>query len=305
MRYGKFCYRETPMDIKETDWNQVWKEELRKRTSTARDSTYWNKRAPSFAEHAVKTGYAEAFLRIIKPKRGWSILDMGCGAGTLAIPFAEHVKGVTAVDFSETMIELLSEQSAKRGITNIRAIRASWEDDWEKAHIGSHDVAIASRSLVVENLREAIMKLGCIAKRRVYISTIVGDGPYDRHIFEAIGRELNMGPDYIYTYNLLYQMGIYANIDFIMEKNHKTYKDRDAALMSIRWMLGNMTAEEEERLKEYLDKHLIYDGGRWMMDYSNPVRWAVLWWEKEATDRGYSKPKYSKRGQRLCMDTDI
>lgn len=277
------------MDIKNTDWNQVWREKSRKRSFTTRDSNFWNRRAPSFSEHAVKTGYAEAFLRIVKPKRDWTILDIGCGAGTLAIPFAECVRGVTAVDFSETMLELLMGQSAKTGITNIRTIRASWEDDWDKAHIEPHDVAIASRSLVVRDLREAIIKLNNVAKRRVYISTIVGDGPYDRHIFEAIGRELNMGPDYIYTYNLLYQMDIYAYIDFIIEKNHKTYEDRDAALMSIRWMLGNMTIEEEERLNDYLGKHLIYDAGRWMMDYYNTVRWAVLWWEKEAT----SNQRYS------------
>jgi SAM-dependent methyltransferase len=41
---------------------------------------------------------------------------MGCGAGTLAIPFAERVRSVTAVDFSETMIELLTEESTKRGL---------------------------------------------------------------------------------------------------------------------------------------------------------------------------------------------
>jgi hypothetical protein len=89
-------------------------------------------------------------------------------------------------------------------------------------------------------------------------------------------------------------MGIYANIDFIIEKNHKTYKDRDAALISLRWMLGNMTTEEEERLKGYLDEHLIYDAGRWQMDYSNPIRWAVLWWEKGFLTEGTLNQKYSK-----------
>ncbi|MCX5812938.1 MAG: methyltransferase domain-containing protein [Proteobacteria bacterium] len=270
------------MNFKTIDWNDAWKEARAKCNFQERDSAFWNKRAPDFAEISMKTGYAEAFLKIMNPKKNWSIFDMACGAGTLAIPFARHVKSVTAVDFSEKMLEILQEQCIQVGIANVRTVKASWEDNWSKAGIGLHDVAIASRSLVVHDLRHGITKLNNIARKRVYISTIVDDGPHDRHIFEAVGREFNAGPDYIYNYNLLYQMGIYANVNFIVEDNHKTYGNHGEAIDSIRWMLGKITFEEEKKLEDYFDRHLIFNKGRWTMDYDRTVRWAVIWWDKAA-----------------------
>jgi SAM-dependent methyltransferase len=268
------------VNIKTIDWNDAWKEARAQCNFQIHDSTCWNKRAPGFAEISMKTGYAEAFLKIMNPKKNWSIFDMACGAGTLAIPFAGHVKSVTAVDFSDKMLEILQERCRQAGITNVRTIEASWEDNWNKAGIGRHDVAIASRSLVVDDLRHGITKLNNIARKRVYISTIVDDGPHDRRIYEAVGRELDPGPDYIYNYNLLYSMGIYANVNFIIEDNHKTYGSHAEAIDSVRWMLNNITSEEEKKLEDYFDRHLIFSAGRWMMDHRRTIRWAVIWWDK-------------------------
>ena len=268
------------IDIQTIDWNEVWKEKKATRSSPVRDSTIWNKRAPSFAENSAKTVYAEAFVKIVNPKQSWTVFDMGCGAGTLATPFAKLCKAVTAADFSDTMLDILRKQCDKLKISNVKTIKASWEDDWSGAGIELHDVAIASRSLVVDDLRSAIMKVNGIARKRVYISTIVDDGPYDRQVFDAIGRELNMGPDYIYNYNLLYQMGIRANIDFITEKN-RIYKNCYQLVESMQWMLGDMTLEEEEKFNDHLDKHLVCKAGWWMLDYEKETRWAVIWWDKD------------------------
>lgn len=272
-------------NVKAIDWNNAWKNARTQRTTPVRGPVFWNKRAPVFAENSLKTGYAEAFLKIVRPRKGWDVLDMACGAGTLAVPFARRVSSVTAVDFSEAMLEMLQEQCRQAGISNIRTFKASWEDNWSRAGIGLHDVAIASRSLVVDDLRYAIMKLNNIARKRVYISTIVDDGPYDRRIYNAVGRKLYAGPDYIYNYNLLHQMGIYANVAFITEDNHKTYGSQYEALDSSRWMLGDMTPEEEKRYEEHFDKHLVCYAGRWVLDYHRIVRWAVIWWDKGANTK--------------------
>jgi len=111
-------------DIREIDWNEILKK-IRAGKDPARrnnQAAYWNKRAPSFADHAGKTHYPDSFLRILNPEPSWTVLDMGCGGGTLALPLAERVAQVTA-------------------------------------GIGTHDVAIASRSLIVNDARDAIEKL--------------------------------------------------------------------------------------------------------------------------------------------------
>ncbi len=268
------------MNFNALDWNKIWKERRERRTSPVRDAGFWNGRALSFAKHAPTTGYAEAFFKIMKPHRTWKVLDMGCGSGTLSIPLAVRVREITAVDFSEKMLAILREQSHRKGITNIKTIQARWEDDWDRVGIGVHDVAIASRSLVVDDLRGAIMKLNRVARKRVYISTIVGDGPIDRRIFAALGRKLVTNPDYIYNYNLLYQMGIYANVTFIHEKNTRAFETHEAAVDSFKWMVEEMTRKEEDRLREYLREHLIHHNGKWRLNCEMEVRWAVIWWEK-------------------------
>lgn len=263
------------------DWNRAWREMRTNKPSPACHAKFWDGRSRSFAKHVARTGYAELFLKIMQPQPQWTVLDMGCGAGTLALPMAEKVQSITAVDFSEKMLSIVREECAAKSINNIRTIHARWEDDWEQAGIGQYDVAIASRSLVVDDLQGTIAKLNAAAHRRVFIVTIVGDGPHDRRAYQALGRELQVGPDYIYNYNVLYQMGIYAKVDFIKQRIQDTYGEREEAMDSVRWMFPEITRDEEEKLESYMAEHLACRDGLWMLDYAKTVRWAVLWWEKE------------------------
>ena len=150
------------------------------------------------------------------------------------------------------------------------------------AGIEQHDVAIASRSLVVDDLRTALSKLDSRARHRVYIASLVGDGPFDRRIFEAIGRDLNRGPDYLYVYNLLHQMGIHAEIRFVFNGGgNKVFHDIDDAFEKFNWMLGSLTQDEAIKLRRYFEQHLCKTRGGWTLAYKHTVRWAVIYWNKE------------------------
>jgi len=267
--------------MKNIDWNMIWRDSHRLRKGKRNDNACWNRRAPEFADHAKKTGYASRFIQLMNPQPDFSILDVGCGAGTLAIPLNPLVRRITAIDFSEVMIELLNQKCWEEGITNIDTRIVSWEDDWEAAGIIEHDVVIASRSLVVEDLQAAIIKLSGKARRKVIISAPVGDGPFDRHIYEAIERDFHRGPDYICVYNLLNQMGIFADVTFITNETvKKIYTNIDEAVQKINWMIEDLTADEEARLRTYFECHLIKQPEGWVLDYQHPVRWAVISWSK-------------------------
>jgi len=268
-------------DISEVDWNEVIKNKKDTGPKTLNSGPgFWDKRAPSFADHAGKTFYPDSFLNIMNPDPSWTVLDMGCGGGTLAIPLADRVKHITAVDFSEKMLEILRTETEKRKIKNIQTIHAGWEDSWDESGIGTYDVAIASRSLAVDDIKSSLTKLNNAARKRVIISTVTGDGPFDRKMFEAIGRERQAGVDYIYFYNLLYQMGISASISFIIEDNQKTFESHEDACESVRWMFQEMTPGEEMSLKKYLRDHLVEENGRLALDYKKTAKWAVIWWDK-------------------------
>lgn len=268
------------MSEHQIDWNAAWTR-AREEHPRKRDASFWNKRAPSFSKHVLESNYEKHFLEIMQPQPTWSVLDVGCGCGTLAVPLAGRIASVTALDFSWDMLTILQQRCQDAGIKNLTAIHGSWEDDWNTLGIGTYDVVIASRSTVVEDLSGALVKLDRAARQRVYLSAMVGDGTNDRRIYNAIGRPLKRSPDYIYVYNLLHQMGIYANVSFITGRDWKSYATIDEALDGMRWMLDELLPEEEKRLRNYLAAELIPYHGELRLPAPKVVRWAVISWEKE------------------------
>ena len=98
-------------------------------------------------------------------------------------------------------------------------------------------------------------------------------------IFEAIGRDLDRGPDYLYVYNILNQMGILADVTFVTSgDNGRIYTDIDDAVKGLHWMLNDLTAVEESRLRTYLEHHLLNTKGGWVLSYKHAVRWAIISW---------------------------
>ncbi len=259
---------------------QIAEEESAKQQAHFRDLKYWEGRALSFAGYAAITRYAEGFLGLMEVSPDWTVLDMACGGGTLAIPLASRVKRITAVDFSRNMLSILERRCRENGITNIDIIMGSWDDDWKSLGIGEHDVAIASRSLHEENASHYIQKLNQTARRQVYISAPVGHGPRDARLCEFAGRTCSMGADYSHFYNILYHMGIRPNVSFVEECHRSRWKTHEEALEDQRWMFHNMTSEEEEKVKVYLDQNLIYRDGQWQLPYERKCHWAVMWWPK-------------------------
>ncbi|MDR3570110.1 MAG: class I SAM-dependent methyltransferase [Syntrophobacteraceae bacterium] len=268
--------------ISTIDWNELWRStQAKKHGGVVREPTFWDRRAPEFSRHAAASDYIGQFLDIMKPEPQWSVLDIGCAAGTLAVPLSPAVTSITALDPSPVMLSLLEKRCRNHEIGNIRAVRGRWQDDWEKLGIGVHDVAIASRSLIVDDLREAVLKLEGRARKRVYLAALVEDGPFDRRVVEAAGRKCSPGPDYTIVYNLLRQMGIYANVAITLTRNDQSYCSVEEALDAMRWMIYEMTPKEEENIRNYLRGCLVQEEGRWRLPYPRIERWAVIWWNRK------------------------
>ncbi|MGV8075602.1 MAG: class I SAM-dependent methyltransferase [Syntrophobacteraceae bacterium] len=269
------------MSLPAIDWNELWRKAQVEKHVPTHDPNFWDRRAHEFNRHATTGDYIGQFMAIMKLEPNWSVLDVGSAAGTLAAPLAPLVKSITAMDSSTAMLSLLEERCRKEGIDNIRIVKGRWEDDWDELGIGIHEVAIASRSLIVDDLKDAVLKLQRHASKRVYISALVDDGPHDRKIVEAVGRKFRAGADYIHVFNLLSQLGIYANVSFTVTREEKTYSDVEDALNSMRWMVHAMSPEEEVRLRSHLSECLVSENGRLKLPYPRIVRWAVMWWDKE------------------------
>jgi SAM-dependent methyltransferase len=65
---------------------------------------------------------------------GDRVLDIGCGSGTFALPFARSAARVTGIDPSEVMLSRLQSAAEHAGIDNIRPLRTTWEDYRPEGH---------------------------------------------------------------------------------------------------------------------------------------------------------------------------
>jgi SAM-dependent methyltransferase len=269
------------VNYSDIDWNLLWQESYRRKSWKKKKNKDWDKRAPGFAKRNIDSQYADRFLKLMKPESRWNVLDIGCGPGTLALPLACRVKAVTAVDFSAAMLDELNKRKEKLNIANIKTLQACWTDDWEKLSVPVCDVAISSRSLSVFDIKAALLKLNRWAKEKIFIADRVGSGPFDPDIFAALGRKFDPGPDYIFTVNILYRMGIHPKIDYIELDQSKTFPSKEEALAGCRWMFGDLSLSDEKKLAAYVDERLLEnDAGGFTLVRQNPVKWAFISWEK-------------------------
>lgn len=267
------------MDITNLDWNLLWQQAKNNKTWASKKAQDWDKKAASFAKRTSASIYSDKFLQLLQPQKQWSVLDAGCGPGTLTLPLAPMVRRVTALDFSKNMLDILQQHAREDGLENITICHTSWEDDWQSSHIPSHDVAIASRSLAVGDLAAALAKLTAHAREKVVITDRVKHGPFDPEAFAAIDRPLNTGPDYIYTINLLYQMGYLPTVDYIRLEETLDYSSLADALSGYSWMFNDLQADEEKRLKKYLQSiTTIAENGTVSVHRRHVPTWAYITW---------------------------
>lgn len=265
------------------DWQLLWKNSRETKSWKSKNAGEWSKRSASFAQRTRHSPYVRQFLESVAVDRNTTLLDVGCGPGTLAVPFAQKVSRVTAIDYSQGMLEQLEAYAREEGVENITTIKCAWEDSWEEKQIGRHDLVIASRSMNIEDLAAGIEKLEKHAVSQVVMAERIAPTPYDPDAFAAIGRSFSSGPDYIYTMNMLHHLDIHPRIEHIELTAEPCFENLDAAVQSYRWMFRDLSEEEERKLTLFLSSRIIKeDDGGIIIKRNYPQRWALLSWAKKA-----------------------
>jgi SAM-dependent methyltransferase len=210
----------------------------------------------------------------------YTVLDIGSGPGRLAIPIAKRVKTVVAIDPSKGMLSYLRENMKKEDVKNIICINKQWEDIELGVDIEPHDVVIASHSLGMLDIQEALTKIDAAAKGYVYLFTTVG-----RWMYEELWKEIYGGKqpawwlDYIYLCNILHDLEIYANVEIRDSEFELQYDSLDDAVNKWKEMY-DMPSEKEGVLREYLAKMLVEDEADGKLYLKRKSKIAMVWWKK-------------------------
>jgi SAM-dependent methyltransferase len=274
-----------------TDWNEEWKR-LQIARKAADDARFWDEKAKTFpVKHGSQEGYVKRFLELAGIMPGETVLDMGCGTGSLATPLSMAGAQVIACDFSQGMLDKMCADQAELGVTGVDVRLMSWADDWESCglHPKCVDVALASRSIATADLQESLMKLDRVARRRVCVTLPCGPSPRtDERLLEAAGIPRRAGRDFMYAFNILAASGVNPEVSYISSVRTDLFESRDEALANYSRMLeqalvGIATPEElasiPERLEPWLDHNLVQDERGFHLAEERVITWAFLAWE--------------------------
>jgi predicted TPR repeat methyltransferase len=283
---------ETNMDFDSIDWAALWQAESGHSNvqNNASAKALWEKRALHYDKtvNRVKEGqprdkddYISKMLDRIEVQPDWTVLDIGCGPGTLAIPLAQKAQSVTALDISSEMLKRLKDNAEKKGVDNIRYVNADWEEAFNAGQPGHHDVVVASRSLMSGDMHKALSYIVSIADKAAYLTFPVVHLPLDMAVYRAIGRGHKKHPPYIYLVNRLYQMGVNANVEILFSKVKVQFPGIDEAVADLQWRTDTFTPEEKAKVQQYLKQNLVWDKATSSFTHEGKSQWALIWWRQE------------------------
>jgi len=277
------------MDPQDIDWNDVWKEQIRQHQKSSnrkecasiweeKDAArrFWNM---SLTDNQKRAKETIKCLHITSESR---VLDIGAGPGSLAIPLSKKVEHITAVEPSTGMIEVLEENMAEYGCDNIDIIKKRWEDiDVKNDLEGPYDVIIASFSLGMPDIRKAIEDMQAVSSGYIYLYWFAGERSWDTYSKEIWpklhGKEYYPGPKCDVLYNVLYQMGIYPNMETFTLGRTETYSSMDEVMNDLSSHFALENDKQEKILEQYLESKLKNEHGNYIYDArSTRVK---VWWK--------------------------
>ncbi len=265
------------MTLDEIDFAALYREHMQRNRLVPKPASAWDTRAADYGgmqdPRSDRSSYIDDFLARLDLAGARSVLDIGCGPGTLALPLAQRGFEVVALDYSERMLEQLHEKAGAEGLTNIRALHRSWEDDWHDVPVC--DIAIASRSTTVDDLEMALHKMARHARLRAYFSYPADGFFVSREILEQLGTQPPLLPDLLLALGMLRRMGVHPRLDYILMPSRlagcASFEEFEQRLS---WSTGPLDEGARSRVRAWYtaDPERARRGGA-------PLRWAFVGWD--------------------------
>ena len=232
-----------------------------------KDSSEWDKKAPSFNDYQRHELYINNFLSYVDFDGCSSLLDFACGSALLSKKASVFVDDIVLADFSPKMLEFAKLNCPKAQIHQL---------DFSKINtLPKCDLVFASRCLMVDDLYESLKDLLDKTNMRFYF-TIKKDGIFlSKKIVEVLDEDITPFPNYIYAANILYELGYDFSLNTIWAKN-PMYDTFDEFKDSVESIYQTLSENEISKLK----KLYFEEGVKNTTDYS----WVLFCVDKTKQD---------------------
>ncbi len=225
---------------------------------------FWDRRARGFHRATKDTAGSDPLFQrlqqVVTPQM--DVLDVGAGTGRFALALAPQSRQVIAVEPNATMLSYLRQDATEKDIANITYVPTTWQE--APADL-SGDILICSHVLYpirdieafLAKMRKATRQFCYIYMRAVHFDHITN--PLWQHFH---GSERALPPTYIHALDVMYDMGIYADVEIVKMPQTMRYPSIEIALDEMQEQLI-LPGDEQTRaeLRKLLDGWLVERDG--------------------------------------------
>jgi SAM-dependent methyltransferase len=223
---------------------------------------FWDRRAKGF--HRTTRDTVDPLFARLRDEvtSNTTVLDVGAGTGRFTLALAPLVRHITVVEPHATMLSYLRQDARERHYTNLSLLQTTWQDAPSDL---TADIVICSHVVYpildiepfLAKLRAATGRACYLYVRANHIDAVTG------HLWQHFhGDERRLPPSYIHVLDVLFEMGIYADVEIVKLPLTMSFPSLDVAVDEMTEQL--ILADDEKtraQLRQLLEKWLIERNG--------------------------------------------
>lgn len=240
----------------------------------------WDRRAFAFDRRIADS--ADPFVRLVEENVPLSrdfteLLDIGCGSGTYALPFAGRVRSVKGVDVSPEMIRLARSKAEETGASNADFSVVDW-DSADVSRLGRFNLTFAHMTPAVHDGSTFAKMLSVSSGWCFLAGYIARESRAWDEIYSIIGEpeapEFRKLTD---AQETLWRLGKVPHLAQFRRRMHKRWDPADAEAFYVEAVrsFSDMDGEQEDRLRRWVREE---SSGGVYEETSHPVI-GVLYWD--------------------------
>jgi len=251
----------------------------------ATDQERWEPLSPFFKADPRRTDDSEVIRLAHEVTPATTLLDVGGGAGRLALPLALRCRHVTVVEPSPSMGETLRHLAAETGIANLTIVACRWAE----AEVEPADVVLSAHVIyAIEDIGPFVVKLAAHARQKVYIPTFMRPpcaryAPFWSRVYGEDKQEL---PGAAELMQVLWELDIYPNLEMYAPVPVRPFKDWQRAVDTLRSRLAvSPDTAHDARLQQAMRELLIATPQGYVIKDAPPGRLALISWQPATLPR--------------------